>query len=30
MMFTCISLGMILSVSKGLKEQEGHIEPEQE
>jgi len=30
MMFTCISLGMILSVSKGLKEQEEHIEPEQE
>ena len=30
MMFTCISLGMILSVSKGLKEQEEHIESEQE
>ena len=30
MMFTCISLGMILSVSKGLKEQEEQNEPEQE
>jgi len=30
MMFTCISLGMILSVSRGLKEQEENVEPVQE
>lgn len=30
MMFTCISLGMILSVSRGLKEQEENLEPVQE
>jgi cell division protein FtsW len=30
MMFTCISLGMILSVSRGLKEQEDNVEPVQE
>lgn len=30
MMFTCISLGMILSVSKGLKEQEENVEQVQE
>ncbi|KPK84369.1 MAG: hypothetical protein AMS27_10130 [Bacteroides sp. SM23_62_1] len=29
MMFTCISLGMILSVSRGLKEQEENVEPAQ-